>query len=460
MTDAISFRDYIKELNHRLEKYIPPKPWTPVDEALYKPDNLFDIPPKEADEMKFKAIKYAFNHHYKNNGFYKSFCKDNSISPGDIKSIDDLARIPMIPDKFFKDYPSGKDFAAWLAGLFTGELPDITINKKNPSYDDVINSFNATGLQISYSSGTSGRHTFIPRDRKTFYASEYAIAKAAITMLYPFWEYKMDGYLMMPDPHKTNVYAGKVCTVYFDAVDDVDVAIDRDIPADLIKEAMGSGIKSSLLKFALNRGSKKMVDKMVKWLREMDKKGKKISMIGLPFILHFVMNRLEKKGETFDFGDNGAIGTGGGWKIYENERMPVEKFRKRINDLLGIPEEQCLDLYGMVEGNGWMVHCPEGHYLHIPYSYFHPLILDDEYEPVGYGEWGRFAFLDPLAESYPGFIMSGDKVRMLEHCPVCDRPGPVLEPEIKRSHGEEMRGCAEEMRRVLSMDLGEEDGKS
>ena len=51
-------------------------------------------------------------------------------------------------------------------------------------------------------------------------------------------------------------------------------------------------------------------------------------------------------------------------------------------------------------------------------------------------------------------MVSGDRVRMLEHCPVCDRPGPVLEPEIKRDSGQEMRGCAEEMRRMLSADLG------
>ena len=454
MTDTISFKDYIKEFNYRMEKYIPQKPWTPADEALYKPDNLFEVTPKEAEKMRFKAIKYAFNHHYENNSLYKNFCRDSNISPDDIKTGDDLTKIPLIPDKFFKDYPSGKDFASWLNGLFTGDMPEVAINKKNPSYDDVINAFNEKGLEISYSSGTSGRHTFIPRDRKTYYASEYALAKTVITMIYPFWEYEMDGYLMMPDPHKTNVYAGKVCAMYFDAIDSVRVAIDRDIPADMIKEAMGTGIKSSILKFALNRGSKKMVDKMVKWLREVDKKGKKMSMIGLPFILHFVMNRLEEEGESFDFGENGGVVTGGGWKIYENERMPVEKFRKRVNDVLGIPEENCLDAYGMVEGNVWMVQCPEGHYLHIPHSYFQPLILNDEYEPVGYGEWGRFAFLDPMASSYPGFIMSGDKVRMLEHCPVCDRPGPVMEPEVKRVHGEEMRGCAEEMRHVLSMDLG------
>ena len=62
-----------------------------------------------------------------------------------------------------------------------------------------------------------------------------------------------------------------------------------------------------------------------------------------------------------------------------------------------------------------------------------------------YGEWGRYAFLDASAQSYPGFIISGDRVRMFEHCPVCDRPGPVLDREIERAKGEEVRGCAEEL---------------
>ncbi len=103
---------------------------------------------------------------------------------------------------------------------------------------------------------------------------------------------------------------------------------------------------------------------------------------------------------------------------------------------------------------GGMVNtCPEGHYFHVPYTWFKPLVLDRSLVPAGYDEWGRFAFLDSLAYSYPGFIITGDEVRMLEHCPVCDRPGPVLEPEVRRVASVEMRGCSEELRRVLAQDL-------
>ena len=38
---------------------------------------------------------------------------------------------------------------------------------------------------------------------------------------------------------------------------------------------------------------------------------------------------------------------------------------------------------------------------------------------------------------------------------VCDRPGPVLEPEVRRISSVEMRGCAEELRRVLAQDFTE-----
>jgi hypothetical protein len=453
------YLSYMKKFDEYMKKYTPSKEiWTPVDDALYSPPDLFRIPLNDGLELQLKSIKYTFTHHYNNNKVYHNFCKERGFSPEDIKTTEDLEKIPLIPDTFFKDYPAGKDFALWLGNLFTGTLPRVVIKQSNPTYDEVINAFNESGMVVSYSSGTSGRHTFIPRDRRTFNVSEYAIAKSVISMIYPLWDYHLHGYLLMPNPKKTNVYAGKVCTVYFDAIQDVRVAIDRDITTELIRMTMSGqkGLKTKLVKYFAKRESEKMINEIIKWLEYHEKTTEKIALVGAPFILSFVMKKLQKEGKSFNFGERGGIGTGGGWKAYEGARVPVAEFRKQVEKVLGIPEKFCLDIYGMVEGNGWMVHCPEGHYLHSPYSYYKPLVLDDGNKPVGYGEWGRFAFLDAAAFSYPGFIISGDKVRMLEHCPVCDRPGPVLEPEIKRASGEEIRGCAEELRRMLSADLGKD----
>ncbi len=454
---TIDFNEYIKNFDNHVSKYIPEKnQWTQADYAVYGPKDPFRVPLEEAKKLQFDAIKYQFKRHFEQNKMYHKFCKDSNINPDDIKKFEDLEKIPLIPNEFYKEYPHGRDFALWLANIFTGEVPQVKINGKIPSFDDVINAFNSSGLAVSYSSGTSGRHTFVPRDMKSFYISEYAAAKVVISMIYPAWDYNMHGYLLMPNPFKTNVYAGKVCTIYYDAIKNVEVAIDREINTELIKLSMigGKGLKAKLIKSTLIRMNNKMIDNIIKWLEKNDKEKNKIAFVGAPYILYEVTNKLKEEGRSFDFADRGAVGTGGGWKIQENARMPLITFRQQIQDVLGIKQEHCLDIYGMVEGNGWMVHCPEGHYLHIPYTYYHPMVLDEEFKPVGYNETGRFAFLDGSSYSYPAFIISGDRVRMLEHCPICDRPGPVLEPEVTRAKGKEMRGCAEEIRRMVSMDVG------
>ena len=63
----IGFDEYIGEFDKCVCKYIPPiDNWNPADEALYKPKDLFRIPLKEAKQLQFKAVKFAFNHHYAN----------------------------------------------------------------------------------------------------------------------------------------------------------------------------------------------------------------------------------------------------------------------------------------------------------------------------------------------------------------------------------------------------------
>jgi len=449
------YNTYMDNLDKQIKGYMPPQN-TPLYDALVKPRDLYRIPLDKAEKLQFSSIKHAFIHHYNNNPFYHNFCKEHKMTPDDLKTNDDLAKIPLIPDKFFKDYPSGKDFATWLANIYTGDLPNITIKQKKPNYDDVIKAFNDAGVIVTYSSGTGGRHTFIPRNKQTFLNSEYALAKSLVGMIHPLWKHDSYGYLMMPNPKKNFIYAGKALEIYFDAVKDVSVAIDREVNTELIEMTMGGkgGLKSKVVRYFSYKQYGKMVDDMINWLEKREKAKDTITLVGAPYILYAVMEKLKKEGRSFDFGDRGGVGTGGGWKVHEHKRMPVEEFRNEVKEVLGIPGKFVLDVYGMVEGNGWMTHCPEGHYLHAPYSYYKPLVLNEEFKPAEYGESGRFAFLDGAATSYPGFIVTGDQVKLLKRCPVCDRPGPVLEPEIKRAKGEDVRGCAEEVRRMLSSDLG------
>jgi Acyl-protein synthetase, LuxE len=442
----------VAKLNEHLARYIPPREmWTPVDEALFGPIDLYRVPLEDAQAMQLKAITYAFTRHYNNNSFYHEYCTTRGVSPTDITTVDDLFKIPLIPDLTFKQYPTGKDFARWIGSVFTGDLPKVIIKGSNPTFDEVIGAFNTSGMVVTYSSGTSGRFTFIPRDQKTFLTGQYGLAKSVINM----WAgdiFETDGYLLLPNPAKTNVFVGKVTSVYLDMLHDIQMAIDREITTKEIQAAMsdGPGLKGRLLSYVQNRMQEKTIDKIIQWLEWHDKAGTTVSLVGAPYLLYFVMQKLQAEGKSFDLGVDSFVLTGGGWKVRENIRLPVKDFRKQVDDVLGIPEASCFDLYAMVEGNGWMVQCPEGHYLHLPYTYYKPFVLNEDLMPTEYGELGRFAFLDALAESYPGFIITGDQVRMYEHCPVCDRPGPVLEPEIHRATGEEVRGCAEELRRALA----------
>ena len=54
-------------------------------------------------------------------------------------------------------------------------------------------------------------------------------------------------------------------------------------------------------------------------------------------------------------------------------------------------------------------------------------------------------------------LITGDRVKILEHCPVCNREGPVLDIEVTRLPGVEGRGCAAVMAELMHQD-GEEHG--
>ncbi|MCX6668152.1 MAG: hypothetical protein NTV74_07995 [Euryarchaeota archaeon] len=440
------------EIKKALNKFVPPKETlSPVEKALFAPKSFFGDY-KKAQDLMFPAIKYSFKHHYDNNVLYHRVCEINGVTPDNIKSKNDLNKIPLLPDTFFKDYPEGKGFLNWLKAIFTGPIPSPDFKTDLPSHDDVIEEFNKKGVNIMFTSGTSGRFSFIPRDTRSTNRLKYSAMKSVMELM--DYDPNDSAILLIPDPRQTNLTIASLFGIAYDLYDpaNINVALDMKITTQFLRMQRDEtiGIREKIKAKAMSRISpmvqKKSDSKMINLLEQAEREGKKLNIGGPPFWLDRILERMKQEGRNVNLAASQVL-TGGGWKADEDKRTPEEILRKKVEDVLGIPQNHYRDVYAMSECSSVFLSC-DGHYKHIPPTIV-PFVLDENLSPLGYNEFGRFAFIDPLPDSYPGFIITGDRVKILEHCPKCDRDGPVLDVEVTRLPGVEGRGCAAVMSELM-----------
>jgi len=264
--------------------------------------------------------------------------------------------------------------------------------------------------------------------------------------------------LLIPDPKLTNLTIASLFGIAYDLYkpENIYVALkDLKITIQFLRMQINKtiGIKEKIKAKALSKFTpliqKKSDKRIINLLEKFEKEGKRVLIGGPPFWLNRIIERMEKENIKLNLSE-GQILTGGGWKSDENKRIPEEKFREKIQKILGIPQNRFHDIYAMSECSSVFLSC-EGHYKHVPPTIV-PIILDEELKPIGFGKYGRFAFIDPLPKSYPGFIVTGDKVKLLEKCPKCNHEGPVLDIEVSRMPGSEGRGCAAVMADLMSQE--------
>jgi phenylacetate-coenzyme A ligase PaaK-like adenylate-forming protein len=442
----------LTEMPASLRKMIPPQnEWTPVDQALFTCENFFNDY-DACQDQRLKAVKHSFEHHFTNNRLYHRLCLVEDVPPEKIVSPSDFLKIPLLPDTFFKDYPEGKGFLPWLETISTGMLPKPAFKTDTPTHDEVIDEFNKHGVNIMFTSGTSGRFSFIPRDPRSLNRLKFSAMKTVTELM--DYEYDDKVLLLIPDPRQTNLTIASLFGIAFDLYNpaNIHVALDMKITTQFLRmqQAMALGFTEKLKAKAMSAISpmvqKSSDGKVIALLRQAEKQDQKVIIGGPPFWLDRILDRMIKEGHYVHLKTSQVL-TGGGWKADEDKRGPEEVFRKKVQEVLGIPQEQYHDVYAMSECSSVFLSC-KGHYKHIP-PLLVPFVLDEELNPVGYGKYGRFAFIDPLAEMYPGFIVTGDKVKLLEHCPACGRKGPVLDVEVTRVPGVEGRGCAAVMQELM-----------
>jgi phenylacetate-coenzyme A ligase PaaK-like adenylate-forming protein len=430
---------------------LPQNKWMNIDKIIYESPSYFNNDIEKIRKMRFKSIKESLNHHYSKSQFYNQLCKEYDFHPNDIKSEEDFKKVPMLPDTFFKEYPAEnpKEIFNWLVKISTVELGEYDYQGKDLMGFLRWAEQRLEGL-VNHSSGTTGHYSFMFRDKTTFYRFYYAIVNLLVDLCPP----KGDPNYVYPGSPNTFLTIGKwlgeIAKVFSDSKRHF--LTDREISmsiARLLATGNATSLKERFILRALKKAMIKGEDKMLSLLEKLDKSGEQSYIVSPPYQMYSIMLKMKENGMKLNLGDsNSFLLTGGGWKIFESRKVSEKDFALMAEETLGIPPERYTDLYGMSEMNGGAVSC-KGRYKHLlPWIY--PMVLDDSQGHIGFEEWGRFAFLDPVANSYPGFIISGDRVKLLEQCPGCDQAGPVLESDITRVAGAEAKGCANLMRGLMA----------
>jgi phenylacetate-coenzyme A ligase PaaK-like adenylate-forming protein len=438
----------------------PKDQWSRIDHIIYDNDNYFSIPPEKAEQNRFEAIKESVQHHYTKSRFYHELCKEYKFAPDDLKESEDLKKIPMVPDTFFKEYPKEhpKSVFEWLQKISTVDIGDYNYRGRNMQGFLRWTENRLEGL-VNHSSGTTGNYSLMFRDKVTYQRFYYAAVKTLLEIPPTLED---NPHYVYPGSPNTFLTIGRWLSeggkVF--AKDHRHFLTEREISmtiARLMSTGYAKNFKEKLilrkLKKAMIKGEKKLLD----LLQKLDKKHEQTIIISPPFQLFSMMMIMEKEDIHLDLGEsNSVVFTGGGWKIFEDKKVPLEEFAGLVEKTLGIPPSSYVDVYGMSEMNGLAISCEAG-YKHL-HPWIHPMVLDDNEGDVGFGAFGRFAFLDPVAHSYPGYIMTGDRVKLLKRCPVCDKTGFVLESDISRMAGSEAKGCANLMRGMMAEELRKVEG--
>ena len=433
----------------------PKSDWSTIDQMIYEHTNYFEMPTEKAESMRFLSIKESLNHHYKNSKFYHQLCKEYQFKPEDITSEKDFQKVPLLPDTFFKEYPKENPRAIydWLKKISTVNLGNYDYKGKDMQGFLRWAEQRLEGL-VNHSSGTTGHYSIMFRDKVTFQRFYFAVVTTLLNIP-PVLEDKP--HYVYPGSPNTFLTIGKWLGEggkvfppeqrHFLTEREISMTIAR-----LLSTGYAKSFKEKLILRGLKNAMVKGEQKLLNLLQELDKKGEQTIIVTPPFQLFSLMLKMKKEGISLSLGEsNSVVFTGGGWKIFENKKVPINEFAGVVEETLGISADYYIDIYGMSEMNGLGVSC-KGGFKHL-HPWIHPMILDDNEGHLDFGEWGRFAFLDPIAHSYPGYIMTGDKVKLLKRCPVCNQKGFVLEGDITRMAGAESKGCANLMRGLMAEEL-------
>lgn len=356
----------------------------PNKTALSKVQELCDIsqPYLQSEEMDLlflEAMKQSIEWHRTQNPFYENLLQLNQFQSDDLKSLEDLHKIPYIHANFFK----------------THEVP--TISKEEVTI-------------ILTSSGTTGQ-------KSQMFFDDWSInsGRRMVDFVYDYYgwntpdiktNYIVSNYEPEPGSTRGTTNTSKFLTHYAPA-NDMFYLLRSNGRGGHEFDAFGA----------------------IEKLKKYESDGLPVRVVGFPSFFYFVIKQMMDLGiPPLKLSPDSLIFSAGGWKGYANQQISKADFAALIERQLGIPQYQCRDGYGSVEHSVPYIECSY-HQLHVP-IWSRAFIRDPKtLEVLGYNKPGFMCFVSPYITSVPAIsVMMGDLAMMHppEECK-CGLKTPFIE---------------------------------
>ncbi len=408
-------------------------------------------------------------------------------------AIDTIKRHLMLPDDLFKSYDQKwldeKAFGrmnTWLAEIFHQRVEVDVADVR--SIDQWIDRLGAAGIRLVYSSGTSGNFSFVPRDlaswRRFRLASASTLTPLVSAKVGSAWQRLLLGpacRLLPPDlfarlTQGIGVRDYDAFFLDFQHGHTGNQTLGQEL-APLFRRSFAlyeTELSPTVLRL-LSRGPRTDEDRqqlatlnqivterrddnyqrLAGRLRASTAAGQKIFIFGTTHQYKELCDYLAARNEQLTPRPGSLLLFGGGWKSFSGVRIARDQLLELMSNRLGLPADHILEGYSMTEINTFMLRCDHGRF-HIP-PLIEPILFDVELLPLA-GPFlepgtpaaagaaatgarrGILGFLDPFATAYPGFLVSGDEVRLVEGDCACGLAGPAV-TDISRAGLREMKGC-------------------
>jgi hypothetical protein len=443
--------------------------------------SFWNMAPDRRKSILLEAIVKTHAWHFERNPSYRRTVAARGI--GASICLEDLPRLLRPTAQTFKSYidvlgtPFPQDnpraFLSWLADQLSIEIPRQRFDQFRGRYgsqeallSDFERVFADFGLEISTSSGTSGRSTIMVRDQdginKTVESFYLAFQR--------YFEMQADHRAVFIMPQKARIAMVRMASFSVRRVGITDDRIHFTIPfpatPDLVRIRAGRtyrpGLPGVFERRLLNPFmtwmnehyvNSKAVQATIALAKRAQSEGEKLLLFGGWVQLHAVALELQRTRHSLCLAPGSLLGTGGGFK--ERYPTPPNQIRADLRQVITLADGAPLpikDTYGMAEGNWAAMQCRAGNY-HIP-PWVYAVTLDEngvfETKP---DNAGLLAFFDPFGGGrlFPSFFRTADRMRLvnsdasnypLRPCPCGETGAYIAQDSIQRVDLIEEAGCA------------------